>query len=46
MRIQDAQQGFRDLRKLVVDFQVNACGKKREGLQQALHMRVFALVRF
>ena len=45
MRIEDAEQRLRDLRKLVVDLQVNARGEKGERFQQALDVRIVAFVR-
>ena len=46
MRIQDLNQRFRDFGELVVDLKVNARREKRERLQQALDMRIFAAIGF
>src|SRR5579871_2078768 len=46
MRIQDAQESFRDLRELIVDLQVNARRKKRESFEQPLDVWILALIGF
>ncbi len=40
LRIQNAQQGLRDLWKFGIDILLNASGQKRETLNQALNMGV------
>ncbi len=44
MRVEDPEQGFGDFREIVVNFQVDAGGEKGEGLDQALDVRVGALI--
>jgi hypothetical protein len=45
VRVDDREQRFGDLRKLVIDLQVNARREKRERLHHPLYVRVFAGVR-
>ena len=44
VRIEDAQQGFRDFREFVVDLEMDARGQEGEGFDEALNVRIFAAV--
>ena len=46
MRIENAEQGSGDFRKLILDFQMNPGGKKRETLQEPLDVRIFTTIGF
>jgi hypothetical protein len=46
MRIEDAEQGLGDFGKFVVDFKMNAGGEEGEGFEQALDVRIVALIGF
>jgi hypothetical protein len=41
--INDAEESFGDLRKLIVNFEVHAAGEEGERFQEAFDMRVLAL---
>src|SRR5262249_46614904 len=45
MRVKNAEQRLSDLRKFIVDLEVNAGRKKRERFEQAFDMWVRALIR-
>ena len=44
MRVDDVEEGLGDLREIVVDLEVHAGGEKGEALEQALDVRILALV--
>lgn len=44
MRVQHTEQGIRNLRKLIIDLEMNSRRKEREGLDQPLDMRVLAFI--
>jgi hypothetical protein len=46
MRIEDAEQSLGDLGKLVVDFEMDAGGEEGEGFEEALDVRIVALIGF
>ncbi len=46
MRIKNAEQRLGDLRKFVVDLEMDACGEERERFEQSFYMRIVALVGF
>src|ERR1700739_556356 len=43
MRIKNREEGFDDVRKFVVDFQMHAGGEESECFEQPLHMRIVTL---
>src|SRR5207302_7013188 len=45
MRKQTLEKSRADLRKIVVDFQVNARSQERKALQQAFHVRILTAIR-
>ena len=45
VRVDDAQQGVADLREIVLELQVDACGQEGKPFEEALHVRVLALRR-
>ncbi len=44
VRVQHLKEGLDDFRKLVIEFFMHPRGKERKRLDQALGMRVFAVV--
>ena len=46
MRIEDAEQSLSDFGKLVIDFEMYACGEERKGFKEPLYVRIVAFVRF
>ena len=45
MRIQDVEEGFGQLRQLIVELPVNPGGQEGEAFQQAFDVRILAAIR-